>query len=849
MPQSAFIVRPFGRKPYFYPAKSAPTVDKLLDAQERLNLPRERCIVTRPEAATSGEVEINFDLIEQTLIQPALVAARLHGETTGAVVEAGNIREDMFNRLITADMVIADVSMPNPNVYYELGLRQAFRDKFTFVIRCDLSPYPFDLQTDRYFAYDLLELIRRPEQLRQLLTTALRKTLNQYRADSPVFKLMPQLEAEDRSRFLAVPEDFREEVERAHRQRQREYLDLLALECEKHLWEIEGLRVVGRAQFEANFIEGAKETWQRIAVRYPDDAEANTVLSTVYQRQSDRTRSEQALARVTRSRTLSPQRASELRALSGRNHKAAWSAQWKKTENPRHRALSSPLLQRAIDAYLDAFKLDLNNSYAGLNALTLMVIQAELIDGQRDEWRALQRNADDENRAYEERARRIDQLAHALLLALESDRERLTNRGQGDPWFAMLEAAVMCTISKQPEFVAQLYVEARYYAPPKSDAGMISALEMYQELGIRGSFKNWRKPEMLGTLGDNVAAALKALQSDAGKLDGPVQPKRLLVFVGLRADDVTRAPVPGESKAERAYEGPRAPSEPVFPAAIENQVRELIEAEVLRELEHESKDRVLAIAGGASGGDLLFHEVCKSHGLAAQMFLALPKPQHIGTYVSPSGSNWVTRFNAIYRHLSAAAEAKPTDRCESGVKVFSESADLPRWLQGLENYNVGRRSMLWMLQHAHNLAHAFGSDVEPTLIALHQARTEDGKRGFGGIQEAIRLAQMHGVNVRTIVLPRVHRNSADQSAAGDARSDAREGAPKSSSKEAADSALRRAKTRTRDLETTPIAPSGVNGVVAETPIATGAEAGAEATAGESSAASRDANGTPKAMTS
>ena len=121
------------------------------------------------------------------------------GDTTGAVVEAGNIREDMFNRLITADLVIADVSLHNPNVFYELGLRQAFRDKFTFVIRCDLDAYPFDLQTDRYFDYQLLELLRSPDQVAERLTTALRKTLNQYRADSPVFRLMPQLEAEDRS--------------------------------------------------------------------------------------------------------------------------------------------------------------------------------------------------------------------------------------------------------------------------------------------------------------------------------------------------------------------------------------------------------------------------------------------------------------------------------------------------------------------------------------------------------------------------------------------------------------------------------------------------------------------------
>ncbi|MBL8325587.1 MAG: hypothetical protein JNJ89_11585, partial [Rubrivivax sp.] len=620
--------------------------------------------------------------------------------------------------------------------------------------RCDLNPYPFDLQTDRYFDYRLIDLIHRPRDVAARLATALRKTMNQYRADSPVFKLMPQLESEDRSRFLSVPEDFREEVERARRQRQAETLDLLALECEDHLWEIEGLRLVGRAQFEANFIEGAKDTWQRIAARYPDDAEANTVLSTVYQRLADRTRSEQALARVTRSRTLSPARLSELRALSGRNLKAAWVEQWRGEANQRLAALRSPLLQLAVDAYLDAFKLDLNNSYAGLNALTLLIIQAELIDGQREAWRELQRHAGDEQREFEQRTQRIDQLAQSLLLALEAERERLANHGQGDPWFAMLEAAVMCTVSTQPSYVAQLYVEARYFAPPKSDAAMVGGLQMYSELGIRGAFQNWRKPQFVGTLGDNVDAALAALADSERQGEAGDRPKRLLVFVGLRVDDGRRTPLASAAAAGGDAEGEGGP---LFPPTVVQEARRLIEAEV--DTVAACGDGVLAMAGGASGGDLLFHEICRQRGIPAQLFLALPKAQHIGDFVAPAGSEWVTRFNDIYRALYGSQ--KPL----CGVKVLSDSPDLPRWLQDQDYYNVGRRSTLWMLQHALNLARPSDSDVEVTLIAL-KPRSSDRPGAFGGIKHAVRLAQMHGANVREIDLPGGHGASATGMAEG-----------------------------------------------------------------------------------
>src|SRR5262245_29974887 len=211
MPLNAFIVRPFGIKEV--PVSSAEIHAKL----QELSKPGAKHRVvrsTRSLGATGPwSAHISFDDIDELLIQRAMTALGIKAETTEAVVRAGNIREDMFNRLVTADLVIADLTFYNPNVFYELGVRQAFRDKYTFMIRSDLSHYPFDLQTDRYFAYDLVELVERPEAVAERLVKALRATLNSPDADSPIFKLLPQLEAEDRARFITVPEDFREEVE------------------------------------------------------------------------------------------------------------------------------------------------------------------------------------------------------------------------------------------------------------------------------------------------------------------------------------------------------------------------------------------------------------------------------------------------------------------------------------------------------------------------------------------------------------------------------------------------------------------------------------------------------------
>ena len=66
--------------------------------------------------------EIDFERIDQELIRPALQAAGLAGGTTGQIVEAGNIREDMFALIVEADLVICDFTIHNANVFYELGL-------------------------------------------------------------------------------------------------------------------------------------------------------------------------------------------------------------------------------------------------------------------------------------------------------------------------------------------------------------------------------------------------------------------------------------------------------------------------------------------------------------------------------------------------------------------------------------------------------------------------------------------------------------------------------------------------------------------------------------------------------
>ncbi len=97
---------------------------------------------------------VNFDWVHKELIEPALRRVGLEGGTSGLIVEAGNIRDDVIYELIMADLVVADVSIHNANVFYELGIRHAVRNRATVLIRARIDEVPFDLKGERYLSYD-----------------------------------------------------------------------------------------------------------------------------------------------------------------------------------------------------------------------------------------------------------------------------------------------------------------------------------------------------------------------------------------------------------------------------------------------------------------------------------------------------------------------------------------------------------------------------------------------------------------------------------------------------------------------------------------------------------------------
>jgi len=656
---NAFIVRPFGSKTYV-------------------------------DATTKAPVTVDFDRIDRELIDPVLTRLGIIGRTTGEIVEAGNIVRDMFELLLTRDLVIADVSIHNANVFYELGIRHALRDKRTFLIRFKGDPMPFDNLTERYFEYDR----DNPGASIDRLHEALARTLQSPAMDSPVFRSLPDLHSQDPARFVAVPSDFGEEVERAAMARQPGDLSLLALEAQAFTWAVQGLRDVGRAQFALNAMEAARQTWESVREVDADDLEANERLGTIFQRLGDLVRSSQALDRVLAHDGLAAYRRAEIQSLVGRNTKTLWQRDWEAQPSEQARreaALASPFLLKSFEAYDLGFLLDRNHFYSGLNAAGLLTVLASLARDLAQVWTgAFESDEQAANRLTELEGRRT-KLVAGVDLAFETEAARLEGAGEPDIWFEISQADFACLTSRRPQYVANAYRRALTKAQDFHRNSAAQQLFLYEKLGV---------------LSENVRAALAVVAPPAPT--GRVTQTRTIIFTGHRLDGPGRAT-------------------PRFPAHQEARAREAIEAAVQRERDT-AGTKVVGIAGGASGGDILFHEVCQVLSIATTLYLPFPADAYVAGSVQDAGPTWIDRFHQLAQRL-------PT-------RVLQDSAALPVWLRRRPAYTIWDRNNLWMLQNA-----LVNGGAHTTVIALWDGEAGDGP---GGTQHMVETARQRGA--RTIVL-------------------------------------------------------------------------------------------------
>ncbi len=111
------------------------------------------CFVIMPFSTSKSCREEEWTDIFDTLIKPAVEEAGFNYQCKRSKALVGNIIEDILDELNRADIVIADLTDRNPNVFYELGVRHVLRES-TILIAQNIDDVPFDLRPYAIHGYD-----------------------------------------------------------------------------------------------------------------------------------------------------------------------------------------------------------------------------------------------------------------------------------------------------------------------------------------------------------------------------------------------------------------------------------------------------------------------------------------------------------------------------------------------------------------------------------------------------------------------------------------------------------------------------------------------------------------------
>lgn len=327
----------------------------------------------KPDA--TGSV-VDFDAVYRDLIAPAIEAADLRPIRADQEMSGGIIHTPMFERLLLCEYAVADLTTANANVFYELGVRHAYRPWSTVLLFAEGGRLPFDVTMLRALPYKLGG--GKPAEV-DATRTALTARLRAAKAgdkDSPVFELLDWLPSPGPVAHSKT-DTFREQAEYS--------LEAKAKLAAARKQGAERLRQLQRElepvdRCEAGILADlllsyrAVKAWEdmiALVQRMPAPIRRTTMvqeqLGFALNRAGRSDEAEAVLLEVVGTRGPS----SETYGLLGRVYKDRWEAALARGS----RIEAKGVLEKAIDAYLRGFEADWRDAYPGVNAVTLMEVR------------------------------------------------------------------------------------------------------------------------------------------------------------------------------------------------------------------------------------------------------------------------------------------------------------------------------------------------------------------------------------------------------------------------------------------------------------------------------------------
>jgi tetratricopeptide (TPR) repeat protein len=536
---------------------------------------------------------IDFDSIYGGLFAPAIAAAGLMPHRADADRRGGSIHLDMFQDLLLAEFVVADLTLDNPNVWYEIGVRHALRAGGTVLTYALRDRLPFDIAGQRMQRYTLKHGRLDPETVeaeREAIKEAIEATLGVWRGRraSPVYQQLPNLrepdwktlKVGDINQFWQSLEAWQSRIEVARRKQRPGDILVLAEETPNSVLEFEALRTAARALVRLNRPRYALTILENARRLDPDDVEARQLEGIALGRAARFVEARESLRRLADER-----QDGETLGLLARTWKDEWTQIWEahplRKLDPLPAARdTAATLQSAASAYVEAFRATPGDFYPGINALTL-------------------------GRVWEHVTGRRSRLPLALIGAGVRWATAAAIERHKDYW-SLATRAELALIENREEDAIEDYSEAAGMAVANRDWFALDSsgqqLNLLGELGFRGEIV----AEAAAVI-DRAEQQLRALLGDdPGKRS---EPTHVVVFSGHMIDNPA-------DRGEGKVKPPRFPPSKIQTAA----------ARIRAALDEIGAGRGdLGLCGGASGGDLLFAEACLERGMRLELHLARPE--------------------------------------------------------------------------------------------------------------------------------------------------------------------------------------------------------------------------------
>jgi len=337
----------------------------------------------------TGTYEVDFDRVYQIAIKPSAEAADLEVLRADEERSGGIIHVPMFERLLLAEIVIADLTLLNANVFYELGVRHCARPRTTILIYAKENQLPFDVHMIRAIPYILNNgfltkdsAAKLKDEIDQMLKDA---KLDLERTDSPLFQLIssfPGIELphevtesfRDRARYI---DGIRNRLREARRISDKDKSVELIKEIEESLGDFNSTHseVLVDVLLSYRDVEAFSEMISVIA-RFPQPISSAITIREQYafalnrrNGPGDRQKAIDVLLEVTREHGYSP----ETCGLLGRVYKDSWEDAVSQGQLEK----ASAYLDEAIQWYLRGFESDPRDYYPGINLVTLLFIRGD----------------------------------------------------------------------------------------------------------------------------------------------------------------------------------------------------------------------------------------------------------------------------------------------------------------------------------------------------------------------------------------------------------------------------------------------------------------------------------------